>query len=131
MARPRRPASERECVRAAAADVPGTAARRAAIVAERVAAATLCFIDGAPGDRVSALLRRMAHCPIETLATDADIDTAGLVSIERIRRLEARGGRRLLERDWPAEDRAIGAAVTKLLARRYRGYLAPVSESCR
>ena len=121
MARPRRPAAEREAVRAAA-DGRGSAAQRASRLADRVAAAALSYVDADPADRLLEIVRA-DKSPIDTLATDAEIDTASLIVAERKRRLECRGGQHLPERQWLIEDRATVAAVASQLAERYRRHL--------
>lgn len=123
MARPRRPAAERAAV-IAAAGRQGSAAQRAARLAETVARAALADIDGDPADRVIAALRSIEPTPVDILATDAEIDTASLIVAERVRRMQCRGGRRLAERAWPADDDETVRAVAETLARRYRKQLA-------
>ncbi len=123
MARPRRPDAERDAVREAARG-QGPAKQRAAWVARRVAVAALQDIDLDPNDRIVKLLRLASGDPVDRLATDPDIDTASLILAERQRRAEARGGRRLPEREWAREDREIVQAVSARLAERYRRLLA-------
>lgn len=123
MARPRRPAVERDLVRQAAGRAGG-AAERAVRLARRVAAATMLEMDAEETDRVLQLLRAIAADPMTRLASDPEIDTAALIRSEREKRAAGRGGRRLRERDWPAEDREILAAVSDTLSRRYRAMLA-------
>ncbi|UUL82231.1 hypothetical protein [Sphingomonas qomolangmaensis] len=122
MARPRRPLSERDAVRAAAG-VSGSVTCRATALARRVAAATIAEIDRPHAERILSLLNAMTGDPVTALATDAEIDTAALVVAARTRRLEARGGRRLPEAGWANEDREIAAEVAHVLARRYRAHL--------
>lgn len=123
MARPCRPDAERLALIAAAGDA-GTATERAARVARLVAAAALQDVDLSPADRIVTLLRMASGDPIDRLATDPEIDTAGLIVAERVRRLEARGGRRLPESEWQIEDREIARAVAGKLSARYRKLLA-------
>jgi hypothetical protein len=122
MARPRRPPAEANLVRAAA-DGPGCASQRALRLAARVAKATLADVDAVETDPVLVLLHALALNPVHQLATDPEIDTAALFRAERAKRADARGGRRLPEREWAAEDREIMATITAALARRYRGAL--------
>jgi hypothetical protein len=122
MGRPRRPAEEAHLVRQAAAD-GGTAIARAARVAHRVAALTLVAVDEVGEEPVVKILRMLANDPTTILARDPSIDTAALIRIERARRCEARGGRRLPERDWEREDRETLKYVAVALTRRYRRYL--------
>jgi len=122
MARPGRPAEEARLVRQAAAD-GGTAVARAARVAHRVAALTLVAVDEVGEEPVVAILRMLANDPAVILARDPSIDTAALIRIERARRCDARGGRRLPEREWEREDRETLRSVEAALTRRYRRYL--------
>ncbi len=122
MARPGRPDAERVAVLAAAGD-KGSIAQRAARLASKVAIEAMNHIDMDPGERILALLAPLAPSPIEVLATDPEIDTARLIQLERIQRMEARGGQRLAERQWAAEDRAILAKIVPTLAERYRKHL--------
>ena len=73
MARPRRPLAEKAAVLAAAGE-DGSATQRAARLADRVARAALAFVDADPADRLLAILQRGSLTPIDTLATDAEID---------------------------------------------------------
>ncbi|OHT22186.1 hypothetical protein [Edaphosphingomonas haloaromaticamans] len=123
MARPRRPGAERETV-IAAAGTNGSASNRARQLARAVAAAALADIDRDPAEHVIRLLRDLAPTPLDTLAISAEIDTAGLVIAERVRRLRARGGRRLSDREALSEDSEVIAAVASILSERYRRYLA-------
>lgn len=124
MARPARPAVEGELVRAALANQPGTAARRARSLAATVARQALAAIDGDPADRALLLLDALVCSPAARLALDEAIDTAALVRAERARRAEARGWRRLSDAQGCAEDREIVAAVTAALTKRYSRHLA-------
>ena len=124
MARPRRPEVERAAVVEAAAGA-GTVTARAARLARAVAAAALAQVDLLPDDEIIGLLRALDPSPVARLALDPAVDTAALIIVERVRRLEARGGRRLAEREWRDEDQAILAAVATILARRYRAMLTP------
>lgn len=119
MARPGRPAIEREAVLEAAAQMTGSHAQRARRLAHAVAQLTLREIDGPAADRVLLLLRTLDATPAAVLATDPEIDTAGMIRAERIRRLEATGGRRSL----PAEDRELLRTITDQLAKRYARHL--------
>lgn len=121
MARPRRPAIEKHAV-LAAAGTDGSMSRRATRLADRVARAALEYVDADPADRLLAILHGEDRAPIDTLATDAEIDTASLIVAERMRRLEARGGQHLPERQWLVEDRATVKAVADILAERYRRF---------
>lgn len=123
MARPRRPDEERAAV-CNAAGVRGSASVRAARLAARVAVAAIAAVDE-DEEPIIAILHELAADPVAMLARDPDIDTAALVRSERAKRCEARGGRRLRERDWPAEDAQVVARITAVLARRYRGFLKP------
>lgn len=122
MARPRRPGAEKLAVRAAA-DGPGSAKARAQRLARAVAVRTLEEMDRQPHEQVITLLATLDPSPVAVLATDADIDTAALIRAERARRAEARGGRRLPEAEWPAEDRDVLESVRATLAERYRRHL--------
>ena len=123
MARPRRPRGEVAAVRAAATGV-GSANARAQRLARKVIEAATKDIDARPEDRVSAILERLGGSPVIALATDPEIDIAGLVTAERIKRFRARSGRRIPEAEWAEEDRLIGATLCARLARRYRAMLA-------
>lgn len=123
MARPGRPAAEREAVLEAAAQMTGSHAQRARRLAHAVAQLTLREIDGPAVDRVLLLLRTLDATPAAVLATDPEIDTAAMIRAERIRRLEAAGGRRSLPAEWPAEDRELLRIVTDQLAKRYARHL--------
>ena len=123
MARPRRPATEAEIVRAALAGQAGTAAQRARRLALAVAELALRDVDGDPGDRVLLLLGALDASPAAKLATDPQIDTAAMIRSERAQRMEARSWRRLPEREWNTEDRQTVAAVADTLAKRYARYL--------
>lgn len=123
MARPRRPTLERDLVRKAAGG-GGSAAARAARLAARVALATIAAVDELEEETVLSLLREFSNDPVMRLARDPEIDTARLIRNERAKQSEARGGRRLAEREWPAEDARTAAAVSVLLTRRYRSFLA-------
>jgi hypothetical protein len=118
MARPRRPDAEREAVLSAPAG-DGSAAQRARTLARAVVSAAVQDMDQDPGDRLVSLLMPLSVTPIARLATDPEIGTAGLIVRERMRRMEARGGRRLQEWEWCREDREIAATVTAVLAERY------------
>ncbi|WP_126172854.1 hypothetical protein [Altericroceibacterium xinjiangense] len=122
MARPRRPALERVAVIEAAGD-RGSASCRATRLAETVAAEAMRRIDADPAEAMIAALRLLDPSAVDILAADAEIDTASLIVAERVKRLEARGGQRLPEREWRHEDRATVEAVASVLARRYRKYL--------
>lgn len=123
MARPRRPEAEREAVREAVAGSTGSAIERARRLAHAVASAALADIDRDPADHVIVLLRGLSPSPVDRLSTSAEIDTSGLIVAERLRRLRARGGRRLSERETEAEDAEVLGAVAATLSRRYRKIL--------
>lgn len=120
MARPRRPAIECQLVRAAA-PTSGSVAQRATAVARAVAAEALVAIDET--EPVVSILRALATDPVSTLARDPSIDTGATIRIERARRADARGGRRLPEAEWQGEDREILKMLRDTLARRYRAHL--------
>ncbi len=122
MARPRRPACERDAV-IAAARPDGTAAARARALARDVAQAAIEDIDRAPEDRLMLLLAPEPVSLVQLLATDAEMGASALVVRERLRRMEGRSGRRLREWEWRAEDREISSTVTAALAKRYARYL--------
>ena len=122
MARPSRPASERALVLEAASS-SGTAAERAARLAKAVAATALDEIDREDAERVIGLLRQLAPTAVDQLATAPEFATAEMIVRERVRRLEARGGKRLSPPNWADEDREVLRAVVATLSRRYRTYL--------
>lgn len=121
MARPRRPASEREALFAAAGE-SGSARARAARVARQVVA-YLAAADGEDPSDVPALARRLAAqlspTPIDTLATSADADTAALIRSRRLAAFEARECHQLGPDAWAAETRKIMREVEAILSRRY------------
>lgn len=123
MGRPARPFAEREAVRAAVAGMTGSAAQRARRLASTVAEIALREIDGDSGDRLLLLLRALDASPAAVLATDAEIDTGATIRAERVRRLEAAGGRRTPPAEWDAEDRDVLRVVTDQLAKRYARHL--------
>lgn len=123
MARPRRPMGEAALVRAAA-DASGSALERARRVATLVTAAAMQDVDREPEAEIIGLLLTLNPNPILSLATDPEIDTAALIRDERAHRTACRGGRRLREREWPSEDRAVAQVVADKLAERYRRHLA-------
>lgn len=128
MARPKRPVTECAAVIEAASG-NGSAAQRARRLADRVAAMAIEEVNRDPADDLTVMLRVLEGSPAYFLATDPEINTARLVSAERCKRLEARGGRRLPERDWHREDADIQIFVSNLLAERYRRFLTSCSES--
>jgi hypothetical protein len=123
MGRPARPAAEKHAVRAAIEAGRGSMAQRTRRLAQAVARQTMLEIDGDGTSRVIGLLDALIGSPIPLLASDPAIDTAELIRVERCRRLEARGGRRLPEADWPTEDREELAIVSEQLFRRYQRHL--------
>ena len=80
---------------------------------------TIADIDRDPSERVIALLRSLDPSPVQSLASDPEIDTAALIRSERQARLDGRGGRRLREAEWAIEDREVSRAAVATLARRY------------
>lgn len=118
MARPRRPDAERVAV-LAAVDSNGSAEARAMRLARVVVQETIADIDRDPSERVIALLRSLDPSPVQSLASDPEIDTAALIRSERQARLDGRGGRRLREAEWAIEDREVSRAAVATLARRY------------
>lgn len=122
MGRPARPPREAELVRQAARG-KGTVAERAKRLGFAVARAAIEDMDLDPAERIVALLRAATGGPVDRLASDPDIDTSGLILAERIERLTARGGRRLSDAEWEAENTAIVEIVAQKLARRYRRLL--------
>ena len=127
MARPSRPASERALV-VEAASASGTAVERATRLAKAVAAIALDEIDREDAERVIGLLRQLAPTAVDQLATAPEFATAEMIVRQRVRRLEARGGKRLSQPQWADEDREVLKAVVATLSRRYRTYL---SGGCR
>ena len=123
MARPRRPDTEREAVREAAARQSGSCAQRARRIAGAVAVLALRELDGTPADRVLLLLGTLEASPLLTLAVDPEVDTAAAIRVERAMRMEARRWRRPTPAEWDADDRALLAAVTERLAKRYARHL--------
>ena len=123
MARPGRPAAEREAVRAAAAAMTGSAAQRARRLAREVAEQALADIDGSPAERVILLLNAFDPSPLARLALDDEIDTGAIIRAERSRRMEQRRWRRLPEAEWAAEDRDIIDCAAQQLAKRYQRHL--------
>ncbi|PZU77754.1 MAG: hypothetical protein DI530_12240 [Sphingomonas sp.] len=121
MGRPRRPEIEHAAV-IAAAGTTGTARARAARLARRVAVAAVAAVDETE-EPVIGMLRTLIGDPVALLARDPAIDTGAMVRAERARRCEARGGRRLPEAAWPAEDRDTVRVVAAQLERRYRRML--------
>lgn len=85
--------------------------------------AALVHIDGDPEDRLIGQMHALVASPVYVLATDPDIDTAGLIVAERVRRMVCRGGRRLRECEWGREDSEVMATVADTLAERYRRLL--------
>lgn len=122
MARPARPAAERELVWEGAGSA-GSIAERAGRLARLVATAAMAEIDQDDGDRVISLLRQIAPTPVDRLATNPEFSTGALIVKERMRRLEARGGKHLPPTQWQEEDRQVVVAVAATLSRRYRTYL--------
>ena len=118
MARPKRPARERELV-ICAAGVDGRVSDRARRLAGRVAAEALADLDTAPSDRIISTLRGLDPSPSIQLAVDRDVDTAALIRAERQRRLESRLYRRLSPAEADAEDLSILEAVANKLNNRY------------
>lgn len=117
--RPARPLSERGAVVQAIREMPGSVAAQARQLAKLVAAEAMNEIDRDPADTIIGLLRALECPPINMLATDPEIDTGALIRAERVAGLIVRGGRRLPERDWEADDRRILRKVEDRLARRY------------
>ncbi|MBZ9650328.1 hypothetical protein K9B33_22615 [Sphingobium sp. 3R8] len=111
-----------------AAGSEGSIAERAARLARSVAAAAMAEIDQDEGDRVIALLRQLAPSFVDRLATDPEFSTGALIVKERVRRLEARGGKHLPQSEWCEENRQVLHAVAATLARRYRTFLSDVEK---
>lgn len=122
MARPARPAAERDLVWEAAGTV-GPIAERAGRLARLVASAAMDDIDRDDSDRVIGLLRQLAPSPVDRLATSPEFSTGVLVMKERVRRLEARGGKHLPPAAWAEDNRQVLSAVASTLTRRYRTFL--------
>lgn len=101
----------------------GTVSQRAARLAHAVASASMEDIDRDEADRVIGLLRALAASAVDRLATNPEFGTGVLILRERVRRMEARGGRHLAPSEWKDDDRAVLKAVTATLSRRYRSYL--------
>lgn len=127
MGRPRRPDAERAAVLAAAVG-SGSVEARATRLARRVVADTIAEIDRDPSERVIALLRSLNPTPLQSLASDPEIDTAAIIRAERQARLDGRGGRRLPEAEWPIEDREVSRAAVAVLAKRYARYIRAASK---
>lgn len=110
-------------VRAAAAGQSGSCAQRARRIARAVAEHTLREIDGSPADQVLLLIGALQASPVDTLATDPEVDTAALIRVERAARMEARCWRRPTPAEMDADDRAMLDAITDRLAKRYARHL--------
>ncbi len=123
MARPSRPLGERDLVSTADSGA-GTVSERASRLALSVANASMADIDRDDADRVIGMLRALAPTAIDRLANDPEFGTGALIVRERLKRLEARGGKHLHPSDWKDDDRAVIKAVASTLSRRYRSYLA-------
>lgn len=126
MARPRRPASEREAVRGIAKGMADLSAVEAARqIAKAVVSAYLADMA-----RTDDLERALANArqvmdpdPAHDLATAFDSAVAVKFAKERLHRFEARGCQQLGPNEWQRETRAIAAMAEKYLARRYRDFL--------
>lgn len=127
MARPARPRAERLLV-VEAAGRSGTIVERATRLARAVATTAMGAIDRDEADRVIELLRQLAPTSVDELASGPDFATGDLILRERVRRLEARGGKRLRAEQWAEEDREVLEVVVATLARRYRNYLSVSSK---
>lgn len=117
--RPARPASEKEAVKRAVQAYHGSISSQAQRLAAAVAVEALREIDENDADAIISLLRAIGRSPVNQLATDPVIDTGALIRADRADAAAARGGRRLPEADWPAEDRRTLRNVTAKLAQRY------------
>lgn len=128
MARPRRPLSEAQLVRSAAAKLAKdqSARAKAARIAKHVTEAAIAYADADPFEQSLAVAQAaLEPTPIQKLATCPTIDTIGLVYGRRAARFEARGFRQLNDTEWTAETHAIAKEVERVLARRYRSFLLP------
>lgn len=124
MARPRRPAAERDAVRALAN--PNLSARRnAELIAGRVVRAYLADLarDDAMARALFDVQQRLDPDPAHTLATAPDSAATERFMRERKVRFEARGCRQLSSEDWERETGEIAAIVCAYLARRYRDHI--------
>lgn len=124
MARPRRPAAERDAVRALA--LPNLSARcNAGRIARGVVAAFLADLarDDAMERALFDVQHRLEPDPLHSLATMAEGGVGERFRRERMARFEGRDCRQLSPTDWQAETESIAATVTTYLARRYRDFL--------
>lgn len=126
MARPRRPVAEAQVVRRAAAMVVGerglkSAKSIAAYIAERVVAELDRERDADPLELTFAAVERALHppCPIHTLASCPEINTAADFLRIRVRKLQDRSGRYLAGPGQAKEGSAVQAELRSLLASRY------------
>lgn len=125
MARPRRPAAERDAVRALAN--PSLSARRNAdLIAGRVVRAYLADLerDDPMARALFDVQQRLEPDPAHALATARDSGASERFVRERTARFEARGCRQLALADWESETAEIAKAVRAYLSRRFRDHLA-------
>ncbi|MBO9510925.1 hypothetical protein [Erythrobacter sp. A6_0] len=125
MARPARSAIEGELVAAAAGEigVKGSKLAKARAVARRVAVLALADLRDLGNDPVPALRRvevSIATPCLANLAACPDLDAAGMVRAEAVRRFEANGCQWLAPADRENADREVVEAVAARLTERFR-----------
>lgn len=124
MARPRRPAAERDAVRGLAS--PTLSARRNAdLIARKVVRAYLADLerDDPMARALFDVQQRLEPDPAHTLATAHDSAASERFVRERKARFEARGCRQLSRSDWERETAKIATVVRAYLSRRFRDHL--------
>lgn len=125
MARPARPAIERDLVQAAEPTFRrASKSATAAAIARAVASDCIAFLEDDPlSTALEKLQPRPAASPIVTLARCADTDTTALVTASRTRRFVARNCQELGPTRRNAETAEILVEVSAILAERYRRLL--------
>ncbi|MBA4308494.1 MAG: hypothetical protein C0429_17340 [Sphingopyxis sp.] len=131
MARPRRPVAEIDAVVQAAAKLaPSQSARvQAKTVARAVVAELIADVERVdPFDRAMFDARQaMTRDPVVSIVSSDEIDLAGMVHKERIKRFEARGCIQIEPKAWACETAEIAELLTARLESRYRHFFSDLA----